>query len=78
MNIDEYELHPMSRFRKRPRINGGTAAGLVGSYERVATRIQECADLGIELFMLQFHPFEAEMERFVREVIPRVQATVAA
>lgn len=66
-------------FQKYPHIgtNGGTAAGLVGSYERVATRIQEFADLGIELFMLQFQPFEAEMERFAREVIPRVQAAVA-
>jgi alkanesulfonate monooxygenase len=69
-------------FQKYPHIgtNGGTAAGLVGSYEQVAERIQAFHAQGIELFMLQFQPFEAEMERFAREVIPRVResAPVAA
>ena len=62
-------------FQKYPHIgtNGGTAAGLVGSYERVAERIREFAELGVELFMLQFQPFEAEMERFAREIFPRVR-----
>ncbi|HLY55853.1 MAG TPA: hypothetical protein VKS60_09875 [Stellaceae bacterium] len=63
-------------FAKLPHIgtNGGTAAGLVGSYDTVAQRIREFADLGIELFMLQFQPFEAEMRRFAHEVIPRVRS----
>jgi alkanesulfonate monooxygenase len=52
--------------------NGGTAAGLVGSYDTVAARIRQFADLGIETFMLQFQPFEAEMARFANEVRPRV------
>lgn len=52
--------------------NGGTASGFVGSYDRVAERILEFWDAGIELFILQFHPFEVEMERFAHEVIPRV------
>jgi len=62
-------------FQKYPHIgtNGGTAAGLVGSYERVAERIHEFTELDIELFMLQFQPFEAEMERFARELFPRVK-----
>jgi alkanesulfonate monooxygenase len=62
-------------FQKYPHIgtNGGTAAGLVGSCERVAERIHEFTELGIELFMLQFQPFEAEMERFAREIFPRVK-----
>ena len=34
--------------------------------------------VGIELFMLQFQPFEAEMERFAKEVIPRVRASQSA
>lgn len=61
---------------KWPRVgsNGGTAAGLVGSYETVAARIRDFYAAGVELFMLQFQPFEAEMERFAREVIPRVRA----
>lgn len=58
--------------------NGGTAAGLVGSYETVAERILAFHEAGIETFMLQFQPFEAEMRRFAGEVIPRVRRLVAA
>jgi len=53
--------------------NGGTAAGLVGSYETVAARIRAFRQAGIELFMLQFQPFEAEMRRFAEYVLPRVR-----
>ena len=58
-----------------PRIgtNGGTAAGLVGSYDEVAERIRAFHAAGIELFMLQFQPFEAEMRRFAKEIFPRVK-----
>ena len=64
----------MQTMRKTPRVgtNGGTAAGLVGSYDTVAARIQAFHEAGIELFMLQFQPFEAEMRRFAAEVVPRV------
>jgi len=54
--------------------NGGTLAGLVGSYDQVAERIAAFADAGIELFMLQFQPLEDEVERFGAELIPRVRA----
>jgi alkanesulfonate monooxygenase len=62
-------------FAKMPHIgtNGGTAAGLVGSYDRVASRLLAFNGAGIELFMLQFQPMEAEMRRFAAEVIPRVR-----
>jgi alkanesulfonate monooxygenase len=65
--------------RRNPAIgtNGGTAAGLVGSYDQVAERIGAFHALGIELFMLQFQPFEREMARFAEQVIPRVRSTVA-
>ncbi|MCR6735444.1 MAG: LLM class flavin-dependent oxidoreductase [Afipia sp.] len=68
----------MQTMQKTPRVgsNGGTAAGLVGSYDAVAARIREFHAAGIELFMLQFQPFEAEMQRFAEEVIPRVRGTV--
>ena len=61
--------------QKTPRVgsNGGTAAGLVGSYDEVADRIGAFHAAGIELFMLQFQPFEAEMRRFAHEVMPRVR-----
>jgi alkanesulfonate monooxygenase len=60
---------------KTPRVgsNGGTAAGLVGSYDQVAKRIGQFGEAGIDLFMLQFQPFEAEMRRFAAEIMPRVR-----
>lgn len=65
----------MQTMQKTPRVgtNGGTAAGLVGSYDEVADRIKAFHAAGIELFMLQFQPFETEMKRFALEVIPRVR-----
>ncbi len=58
--------------------NGGTAAGLVGSYDTIAARIAQFTELGIETFMLQFQPFEAEMRRFASEVRPRVARLIRA
>jgi alkanesulfonate monooxygenase len=49
------------------------APRLVVSYDAVAARIRHFADLGIETFMLQFQPFEAEMRRFAQEVRPRIE-----
>jgi alkanesulfonate monooxygenase len=65
--------------RRMPRVgsNGGTAAGLVGSYDQVAERIVAFNRAGIETFMLQYQPFEAEMRRFAAEVMPRVKAMTA-
>ena len=65
----------MQTMQKTARVgsNGGTAAGLVGSYDEVAARIRAFHAAGIELFMLQFQPFEAEMRRFAQEIIPRVR-----
>jgi alkanesulfonate monooxygenase len=64
----------MQTMQRSPRVgsNGGTAAGLVGSYEKIAHRINEFHRAGIELFMLQFQPFEAEMRRFAEEIFPRI------
>jgi alkanesulfonate monooxygenase len=66
-------------FARLPHVgsNGGTAAGLVGSYDTVAARIQQFHALGIELFMLQFQPFEVEMRRFAHEVRSRVDRLYA-
>lgn len=62
-------------FEKFPHVgtNGGTAAGLVGSYDTVASRIADFAAIGIETFMLQFYPFTQELDRFSEEVMPRVK-----
>jgi alkanesulfonate monooxygenase len=55
---------------KRIGSNGGTLAGLVGSYDQVIERIHAFHDAGIELFMLQFQPIESELDRFADKIIP--------
>lgn len=55
---------------RRVGSNGGTLAGLVGSYQQVAERIAAFHQAGVELFMLQFQPLEAELDRFADNVIP--------
>ncbi len=50
--------------------NGGTLAGLVGSYDQVIERIEAFHDAGIELFMLQFQPLDEELDRFADKIIP--------
>lgn len=74
------DVQMFKTFEEFPHIgtNGGTAAGLVGSYDTVARRIEEFHDAGIDLFMLQFQPFEAEMSRFAEHVLCRVKGRVRA
>ncbi|WP_040577255.1 LLM class flavin-dependent oxidoreductase [Methylopila sp. M107] len=52
--------------------NGGTAAGLVGSYDQIAERIDAFGRAGVELFMLQFQPLRSELRRFAEEIFPRL------
>jgi len=78
-NSDQKSVMLQAAVRERPvGTNGGTAAGLVGSYDSVADRIVRFHDVGIETFMLQFQPFEAEMRRFAHEVAPRVRRLLGA
>jgi FMNH2-dependent dimethyl sulfone monooxygenase len=62
--------------------NRGLRAGLVGTADQIAERIQAFEDAGAELLLLQFSPQLEEMERFAAEVMPRVtrgeRATVTA
>jgi len=51
--------------------NGGTLAGLVGSYGQVIKRIGAFHAAGVELFMLQFQPLDAELDRFADKIIPQ-------
>ncbi|CAD6542817.1 FMNH(2)-dependent dimethylsulfone monooxygenase [Paraburkholderia hiiakae] len=78
-NIDP-NVEMFKTFARSPRVgsNGGTAAGLVGDYDTVARRIAEFHRAGIELFMLQFQPFEHDMRRFAQEIVPRVRRELAA
>jgi alkanesulfonate monooxygenase len=61
----------MAKFEK-VGTNGGTAAGLVGSYANIAERIRQFHAVGIETLLLQFQPFEQEMRRFAEHVMPRL------
>jgi len=63
----------MAKF-ERVGTNGGTAAGLVGSYDTVAERIIHFHNAGIETLLMQFQPFEAEMRRFAKHLMPRLKA----
>lgn len=49
--------------------NRGLRAGLVGTPERIAERIQAFERAGVDLLLLQFSPQLEEMERFSREVM---------
>lgn len=50
--------------------NRGLRAGLVGTPERVAERVQEFAEAGVDLLLLQCSPQLEEMERFASQVMP--------
>jgi dimethylsulfone monooxygenase len=49
--------------------NRGLHAGLVGSPDRVADRVAEFAEAGVDLLLLQCSPQLEEMERFAEEVM---------
>src|SRR5215469_16581147 len=49
--------------------NRGLRSGLVGTPEKVAERIAEFEDAGVDLLLLQFSPQLEEMERFSNQVI---------
>jgi FMNH2-dependent dimethyl sulfone monooxygenase len=45
-------------------------AGLLGSPEAIATRIDDYAAMGVDTLMLRFHPMLDGLETFVRRVKP--------
>jgi FMNH2-dependent dimethyl sulfone monooxygenase len=55
--------------------NRGLETGLVGTPERIAERLRQLEEAGVDLVLLQFSPQYEEMERFAQEVIPLVRAT---
>ncbi len=50
--------------------NNGWACGLYGSPDHIAARMRAYEAVGIETFLLQFHPLASEMERFGEQVMP--------
>jgi alkanesulfonate monooxygenase len=45
----------------------------VGSYDEVAERIVAFGAAGIDTFLFQFQPFEADMQGFAENVLPRLR-----
>ncbi|MFG1932736.1 LLM class flavin-dependent oxidoreductase [Mycobacterium sp. NPDC048908] len=66
-NTQMYKVLAGSR---RVGSNGGTLAGLVGSYSQVIDRIEAFHAAGVELFVLQFQPLDSELDRFADKIIP--------
>jgi len=60
MKINEYSV-----------TNRGLRPNLVGTPEQLRERIEEYADAGLDLLLLQMSPQEEEMERFAAQVINR-------
>lgn len=56
--------------RKEVGTNGGIHAGLVGTPEQIAERMRAFEAIGIETFLLQFHPVVEELERFGEKLMP--------
>ncbi len=56
--------------------NRGLRAGLVGTADQIVERIEAFERAGVGLLLLQFSPQLEEMERFAREVLPRVRGSV--
>ena len=50
--------------------NGGVHARLLGTPEQIAERMREFEAIGVETFLLQFHPLVEEIERFGDQVMP--------
>ncbi|MFN5452417.1 hypothetical protein [Bradyrhizobium sp.] len=69
----EAQMFKTAAKEARVGTNGGTSARLVGSYDSVARRIIAFNDIGVELFMLQFQPVDANTRSFAENVIPRVR-----
>jgi FMNH2-dependent dimethyl sulfone monooxygenase len=56
--------------------NRGLRAGLVGTPEAIAERLDRLSAAGVDLTLLQFSPQAEEMERFAEEVMPLVRPRV--
>jgi alkanesulfonate monooxygenase len=54
--------------------NGGSLAGLIGSYDEVADRMRAFYAAGVDTFLLMFQPFEADMRSFAKHVMPQLRS----
>jgi FMNH2-dependent dimethyl sulfone monooxygenase len=64
----------LEAYGRRDRISSTAARGLgaclVGTPELIAERMCRYEDIGVELFLLNFHPMRAGLETFAQSVMP--------
>lgn len=64
----------LEAYGRRDRISSTAARGLgaclVGTPELIAERMHRYEDIGVELFLLSFHPMRAGLEIFAQSVMP--------
>ncbi len=53
-------------------------AGLVGSSQRIADRLQRYQQIGVDTVMLHFHPMQEGLTTFAQEVMPLIGANAIA
>jgi FMNH2-dependent dimethyl sulfone monooxygenase len=72
----------LEEYGKKDRIAAVAAkalgAGLVGTPRQIAERIRRYEAIGIETFMLHFHPMMDGLETFAREIMPLLPSIRAA
>ena len=64
----------LERYGQRDRVSSTAARGLgaclVGTPDLIAKRMRQYEEIGVELFLLNFHPMLAGLETFARQVMP--------
>jgi FMNH2-dependent dimethyl sulfone monooxygenase len=74
LDAAEAKADALEEYGKKDRVSMVAAkalgAGLVGTPRRIAERIRRYEDLGIETFMLHYHPMLQGFETFAAEVMP--------
>jgi dimethylsulfone monooxygenase len=71
----------LEAYGRRDRISSTAAralgACLVGTPELIAQRMRRYEEIGVELFLLHFHPMRAGLETFAGKVLPLLARTLA-
>ena len=64
----------LEAYGRRDRISSTAARGLgaclVGTPDLIAERMRRYEDIGVDLFLLNFHPMRAGLETFAQSVMP--------
>jgi alkanesulfonate monooxygenase len=71
---DQVVMHKRLEQLRSIGTNGGSLAGLIGSYDEVAHRMRAFHAAGVDTFLLMFQPFEADMRSFAQHVMPQLRA----